>query len=79
KSKMAGNTFFKGVSGHLSVLMNCSGFMQERSNLLQAILCYRTFSCPCLRDIIPKNKRGRKALRILNSSMGGVLRAEPHE
>ena len=22
---MAGNTFFKGVSGHLSVLMNCSG------------------------------------------------------
>ncbi len=53
--------------------------MQERSNLLQAILCYRTFSCPCLRDIIPKNKKGRKALRILNSSIGGVLPAEPHE
>ena len=25
ENKMAGNTFFKGVSGHLSVLMNCSG------------------------------------------------------
>jgi len=25
ENKMAGNTFCKGVSGHLSVLMNCSG------------------------------------------------------
>lgn len=27
---MAGNAFFKGVSGHLSVLMNCSGVIMKK-------------------------------------------------
>ncbi len=46
------------VGIHSQASLFICAFGHTKGSLLQAILCHHTFSCSCLCDIIPKNKRG---------------------